>query len=631
MRKLLFLLCTLLSFSSVRATHIVGGELNYQYLGNDLYRLELHVYFDCLTGSPAAILADSLSRIGIFDQNDAMITQIDISYGNPSYLGGVNYQCLANFPNLCVMKRTYIDTVSLPNIAGGYTLAFQRCCRNNSIININAPGSEGATFWTTIRDTTIQGTNSNPVFNNLPPIGLCVNAPFIWDHSATDIDGDSLVYELFQPYSYAGASGNVQPNPVVNPPFTNVTWIGPYTTANMMNTTPALAINPQTGSLSVTPNALGQYVVGIIVKEYRNGFQIGETRRDYQFNVVQCDFTVVSAFTAPVYNCSNTINFQNNSSGADYYLWEFGDTTTAGPDTSSDAAPSYTYPGPGEYFITLIAVDSNCSDTFETSIIILPDFFLNAELDTVVCPGASFSIGEPNAGPYPCTYSWSPPPWLSATNVQNPITTPGNDIVYIVDKTVGNCTESDTVTITVVDLSPTIFDYTMSPTCENVLANVQVVDSLSQFSNFLWTFSDDPINIDTILNQNPTSYVTNLGDTLNIYIEYYQSGCMLTYNTVLYSPQNTINFIDPLPNVFTPNADGQNECFEVSLLPAGELRCFKLYIYNRWGVEIYQDPDGVCWNGKDMNGASMVEGVYYYVIESEGFNRGGFLHLFLPN
>jgi gliding motility-associated-like protein len=67
------------------------------------------------------------------------------------------------------------------------------------------------------------------------------------------------------------------------------------------------------------------------------------------------------------------------------------------------------------------------------------------------------------------------------------------------------------------------------------------------------------------------------------------------------------------------------------LLTPGELRCFTLYIYNRWGVKIYESKEGNCWDGKDLNGTPMTEGVYYYVIESNTYNKSGFLHLFLPN
>ena len=33
--------------SKLFATHIIGGEMNYEYLGNDTFRITLRVYRDC--------------------------------------------------------------------------------------------------------------------------------------------------------------------------------------------------------------------------------------------------------------------------------------------------------------------------------------------------------------------------------------------------------------------------------------------------------------------------------------------------------------------------------------------------------------------------------------------------------
>ena len=38
----------------VQATHIVGGELRYTCLGDDLYEVSLTVFRDCYNGSPNA-------------------------------------------------------------------------------------------------------------------------------------------------------------------------------------------------------------------------------------------------------------------------------------------------------------------------------------------------------------------------------------------------------------------------------------------------------------------------------------------------------------------------------------------------------------------------------------------------
>ena len=124
--------------------------------------------------------------------------------------------------------------------------------------------------------------NSDPVFNFFPPLFICVNQPFSFNHSATDANGDSLVYSLYQPYN----------NPV--PTFTNntvtftpITYVGGYSSTNPLGAGP-FSINSSTGLLTGTPGTLGQFVVGVMVKEYRNGVYIGQTIRDFQFNVLNC-------------------------------------------------------------------------------------------------------------------------------------------------------------------------------------------------------------------------------------------------------------------------------------------------------------------------------------------------------
>ena len=59
----------LLGFSNSKATHIVGGELNYECLGNDTYEISLTVFRDCFNGNPNAYFDDPAS-IGIFDVNN---------------------------------------------------------------------------------------------------------------------------------------------------------------------------------------------------------------------------------------------------------------------------------------------------------------------------------------------------------------------------------------------------------------------------------------------------------------------------------------------------------------------------------------------------------------------------------
>jgi gliding motility-associated-like protein len=69
-----------------------------------------------------------------------------------------------------------------------------------------------------------------------------------------------------------------------------------------------------------------------------------------------------------------------------------------------------------------------------------------------------------------------------------------------------------------------------------------------------------------------------------------------------------------IPNVFTPNGDGLNDCYSIRGVSP---KCdeYKVTIYNRWGEIYFKSTDpSQCWNGKNEAGASASVGVYYYIM-----------------
>jgi len=62
-----------------------------------------------------------------------------------------------------------------------------------------------------------------------------------------------------------------------------------------------------------------------------------------------------------------------------------------------------------------------------------------------------------------------------------------------------------------------------------------------------------------------------------------------------------------VPNTFTPNGDGINDAFYAL---ATEVKTFKLYVFNRWGENIFS-TDNVAehWDGT-LNGGAVPDGVY---------------------
>ncbi len=72
---LIFTLIVFLFSSKGEASHIVGGELNYRYLGANLYEVRLVVYRDCLGGQAAF---DDPASIGVFNMQGNLVTSSDV-------------------------------------------------------------------------------------------------------------------------------------------------------------------------------------------------------------------------------------------------------------------------------------------------------------------------------------------------------------------------------------------------------------------------------------------------------------------------------------------------------------------------------------------------------------------------
>ncbi|MGB1037417.1 MAG: gliding motility-associated C-terminal domain-containing protein [Bacteroidia bacterium] len=278
----------------------------------------------------------------------------------------------------------------------GVILSWQRCCRNDIINNIIAPGNTGFTAWTTIPPKSIP--NNSAFFEDIPPIYVCVDAPLEVSQKAIDPDGDSLVYSFTTPYLggyYGGRNdefNNVRPNRFGEydaPPFKNILWSNGYNQNRQIKGSPELFIDAYNGMLTVTPSEVGVYVVGIQVDEYRDGKIIGTTRRDYQISVIQCDFNVLTNFrikndsyTTGQYAilCTDTVDIENLSyikgSAPAKYFWDFGDPTTTS-DTLTTFDPivdvQYVYPKNGDYTVTLTVSSEICTDIYSFEVRIRKD------------------------------------------------------------------------------------------------------------------------------------------------------------------------------------------------------------------------------------------------------------------
>lgn len=300
--KLCIVLLMLISNTSARATHIVGGEFDLQYLGTTgpySHRINMNLYFDDISGNPGAADADVI--VYIFRKRDnAFETRVIVPRVSDGLISYTNAVCADG--KLRTRLLRYSLDVTFPNYFNdpeGYYMVWERCCRNGAISNISDPGGAGSTFWLEFAAPWQGGgrfVNSTPSFGIAKGDYICVNTPFSFDFSAKDADGDSLVYSLATPLN--GFSNRTVPDPsrsdvVRGGPYPLISWGAGYSVTNTIPGSQPLRVNAKTGLLTVRASTVGLYVFSVLVEEYRRipgkaAVRIGQVRRDFQLQVIDC-------------------------------------------------------------------------------------------------------------------------------------------------------------------------------------------------------------------------------------------------------------------------------------------------------------------------------------------------------
>ena len=220
--------------------------------------------------------------------------------------------------------------------------------------------------------------------------------------------------------------------------------------------------------------------------------------------------------------------------------------------------------------------------------------------------------------------------------MDNPIATPSQTTTYIVTiKNDSGCVKTEQVKVWVNPL-PTPNSLTTTTTLCNDSSGSLTVGTIS--SNTA-PYSYSLINLQTsdTLNQTQNTFY-NLG-TGNYLLQITDAnGCFIT-DTLLISdvqincPIDTIEIAFIIPNVFTPNFDGDNDNFVIQLTGSSLIKELKVEIFNRWGMlvadsrfdvqvlnEQITSPSAivmtelVIWDGRTNAAESAPEGTYFYVV-----------------
>ena len=413
------------------ATHLVGGEITYECQGYNAadgtytYNIVLTVYNDCGPANVNNTFFDLEASVGIFESDDDLYENLLISYpGDFDYIDTeLNNPCVTSPISACVRKAIYEETIDLDFAEGGYEIVYQRCCRNWSISNVSNAGSTGMTLHAYIPEPEDDICNNSPVFNDLPPAFLCNNYEFELDFSASDADGDSLVYELCTPY-WGGSVDFPQPSPPEPPPFSTISWSSGYSATIPFSSVSGISFDAQTAVLTGIPDEVGIFAIAICVSEYRDGVLLSQISRDYQIGIYNCPSVIESVFSEQYYLdiCDGLeVEFDNISSNSDEFFWDFG-VENMESDTSSELEPSFTFPEPGTYLVTLIAEPGGiCADTSYQLYTVNDPLNISFDTPEIDCyPAANFSFSAEGNYSDTATFTWDFGNSTAGSTLENP-------------------------------------------------------------------------------------------------------------------------------------------------------------------------------------------------------------------
>lgn len=461
-------ICWLLGTVSGYSTHIVGGDISYRCLGNQKYEITLTLRRDCLNGSPQAQFDDP-AYVGIFDNRGTLVRNLgrngvlDMAFRHDDTLNEILVKsCGIVGGDVCVHTTSYVDTLELPFRAGGYLLAYQRCCRNFSIRNIVDPLEAGATYTVELTEDALIFCNSSPVLAEYPPIYLCGGQPIYFDQKARDAEGDSLVYRLCVPY--LGANQQT-PRPLTpsSPPYDLVQFSGNYRLEDMIGGTPPLNMAPSTGIMTGFAEAIvAQYLIAYCVEEYRDGKLLSVLRRDFQINVRLCSSVPIANFSTMTNVCSGTFNIKCTDQSHDLFAqvvgWNWFAELNGKLQLSSSKDPEFAFQDTGTLKLTLVITSSeSCKDTFNQWLTLVhPGPNVDFRSDTI-CRMDSVELRTRLDSGF--QYQWTPPDGLSCLNCPHPKASPSQNTRYVLHAKREGCEIWDTVDIVVKNciVDPCIF------------------------------------------------------------------------------------------------------------------------------------------------------------------------------
>ena len=276
------------------------------------------------------------------------------------------------------------------------------------------------------------------------------------------------------------------------------------------------------------------------------------------------------------------------------YTWSNGST-----NSSITVSPS------GTTTYSVMATNGTCGDSANEAVFVYPPIKVSMLGDSI-CAARNGNVNVTVTGGEPAySYSWN----NGITNTTASVTVnPSSNTFYVCTVTDG-CGDivKDSAEIYTFPSPKAIFE----PMPDTILGGqfVTFVNTSTNASNYLWSFGNgesDTAKLPYVQYLNPGEYVVTL--TVS------NGGCSDIASDTVYVIQEIY-----VPNVFTPNGDGVNDVFHVTV---GGMQTYSIEIFNRWGEKVFaaNSPE-IDWDGRSLAGVYESDGTYYYMITATDYHN----------
>ncbi len=588
------------------ATHVVGGELQVKWISGTIYQVTLNTYINEISANVNEVAVSTLETVYLATSvvpspNNTYISRLDLPlvYNNQ----------IATNDNFCATHDVvqtnlliYSKPVDLAQYLGSwgaqtYYITWELCCRNEIITNLEKPANQMIALY--LMCPPLATKNSSPVFKLLKNEYFCKDMLSTYDMSATDSDGDRLIYSLSTPLKA------VDPNHVTS----GVNWKSGYSSSNPIPGTVPLNINSSTGILTFNPSQVGVYSFGILVEEYRGNTKIGEVKKDYQFNVQICPVNnkPVIAFTDTNIKDKDTlaVNIREKKCFP-FYITDIDASQYGITETLYITAKTGKYPASGINLPSQIDINGFrhtynskiCFDpcnllyisetTYYPMSVIIKDNRCPAKSDTVI-----FTLKvevDPNNKPNVFINPFVNPQTVKVDS----LVTFG---VFGTDADAGDL------------LSLTMYNRRDGMLFQDVRDSTQTISSPFSWRPSCTDLQPGTYTVEFIVKDN-SCLLANNADTI--------------YQTVVVV-NNEISLTQmEITNLVTPNGDGLNDSYRIPGIPVGNCDTYfkGIEIYNRWGSRIFYSQDRLFEWHPDVN-----DGIYYYSLDFNSEMRKGWIQV----